>query len=63
MCVLTIFARRTVQGHDIKVSDQVLNALSARLDHDERSHLFSLAAVQDPTRSAQVALSARESPL
>ena len=39
------------QGRDINVSDQVLDALSRalRLDHDERSHLFALAAAHDPT--------------
>src|ERR1700733_12138065 len=43
------------QGRDIKVSDQVLGALSRtlRLDHDERNHLFALAAAQDPTMAEE----------
>src|SRR3984957_9009638 len=43
------------QGRDIKVSDQVLDALSRtlRLDHDERSHLFTLAGTRDPATRAE----------
>src|SRR5882757_8831587 len=43
------------QARDINVSDQVLDSLSRtlRLDHDERSHLFTLAAATDPVTTAE----------
>ena len=43
------------QGRDINVSDQVLDSLSRtlRLDHDERSHLFTLAGTRDPATTAE----------
>jgi transcriptional regulator with XRE-family HTH domain len=43
------------QSRDIRVSDQVLDALSRtlRLDHDERSHLFALASTPDSTIAAE----------
>jgi transcriptional regulator with XRE-family HTH domain len=43
------------QARDINVSDQVLESLSRtlRLDHDERSHLFTLAAATEPITTAE----------
>jgi transcriptional regulator with XRE-family HTH domain len=43
------------QGRDINVSDQVLDSLSRTLllDHDERSHLFTLAGTRDPATTAE----------